>query len=211
MSRYSLPSATGQLGKLGRKEPSRTGLANPPNSEADNLRFVRKNTTIPVPAAIDDWTEQDRHFIITERVPGTPLSEEWPSLSESRKDNDAEQTVEYLQQLRSLCSVRVQSIDEQLWDEMAKGLKNAPQDLQDRLRNCMPTTQPYIFAHGDLTLKNIIVQKSTVTGIVDWEGSGHFPAWWEFVSTAIIDSKDDRSWKNLLRSHMEAHDAALQF
>ncbi|KAF5128414.1 hypothetical protein E5D57_009353 [Metarhizium anisopliae] len=209
--------------------------SHPPNSEAENLRFVRVNTTIPVPVVVDDWNDRGRHFLITERIPGTPLSEVWPSLSESDKDGYAKQTVEYLRQLRTLCSTRIQSINEQpvysaflfrdgygiphgpltsdehLWDEMAKGLKNAPQDLQDLLRRRMPSAQPYTFTHGDLTSKNIIVQNGSVTGVIDWESSGYFPAWWEFVSTAIVDSEDDRSWKERLREHMENWDEGLQF
>ena len=209
--------------------------SHPPNTEAENLRFIRKNTTIPVPVVVDDWIEQGRHFLIAERIPGTPLNELWSTLSECDKDSYAKQTVEYLSQLRVLCSTKIQNIheepvysaflfrdgygiphgplssDEQLWDEMAKSLQNVPLDVRNRLRQRMPAAQPYTFTHGDLTAKNIIVQDGRVTGIVDWESSGYFPAWWEFASTAIVDDEDDRSWKNLLQRHMEGLDEGLQF
>lgn len=153
--------------------------------------------------------------------------------SASDKDSYAKQTARYLSQLRGLCSTRIQSIqerpvysaflfrdgygvphgplssDEQLWDEMAKSLQNVPSDLQDRLRRRMPTARPYTFTHGDLTLKNIIIHDGRVAGIIDWEGSGYFPAWWEFVCTAIADSEDDRSWKEYLRRHMGGLDEVL--
>lgn len=207
----------------------------PPNSEAENLRYIQEKSTIPVPVVVDDWTERDRHFIITTRLPGTPLSEIWPNLLESEKDNYAKQTADYLRQLRALCSARIQGIneqpvycaclfrvgygiphgpinsDEELWDEMAQGLRNVPQDLQDHLRRRMPAAQPYTFTHGDLTAKNIIVQNGRVTGIIDWEGSGYFPVWWEFVSTAIFDDEVDRSWKDHLRGYMKPYTKELLF
>lgn len=65
---------------VGSKRIFKDRSSHPPNSEADNLRFIRGNTTIPVPVVIDDWTERDRHFIITERIPGTPLDEIWSAV-----------------------------------------------------------------------------------------------------------------------------------
>lgn len=209
--------------------------SHPPNLEAWNLRFIRENTSIPIPVVIDDWIEQDRQFLITKRIPGTPLSEVWSTLSGKDKDSYAKQTVGYLHQLRSLCSTQIQCLnaqpvysaflfrdgyalphgplasDDELWNEMAKGLTNVPQDLQDCLKQRMPAAQPYTFTHGDLTSKNIIVQDGRVTGIVDWEGSGYFPVWWEYASTAIVDSQDDHSWKDRLRGHMENCEKGLLF
>ncbi|KAF9556781.1 hypothetical protein CPC08DRAFT_641050 [Agrocybe pediades] len=37
------------------------------------------------------------------------------------------------------------------------------------------------FAHGDLLPKNIIVNGSTITGIIDWEAAGFYPEYWEYA------------------------------
>lgn len=34
--------------------------------------------------------------------------------------------------------------------------------------------------HGDLLPQNILVEGSTITGIIDWETAGYYPAFWEY-------------------------------
>ena len=38
-----------------------------------------------------------------------------------------------------------------------------------------------VFTHGDLDPRNILVEEGHVTGIVDWEQSGWYPGYWEYV------------------------------
>lgn len=38
-----------------------------------------------------------------------------------------------------------------------------------------------VMTHGDFSPRNIIVQGSKVVGIVDWEMSGYYPEYWEYV------------------------------
>jgi len=70
---------------------------------------------------------------------------------------------------------------------------------------------PYTFTHGDLTDVNIMVENGSLTGIIDWERSGYFPVWWEYASTSISNSKDDREWKAILRKYMPDYSAAREF
>ncbi|KAK0436833.1 uncharacterized protein EV420DRAFT_1281063 [Desarmillaria tabescens] len=44
----------------------------------------------------------------------------------------------------------------------------------------LPKEATIRFAHPDLVPKNIIVEGSTITGIVDWALSGFFPDFWEY-------------------------------
>ncbi|POR34113.1 Uncharacterized protein TPAR_05773 [Tolypocladium paradoxum] len=207
----------------------------PPNFEARNIRFIQKNTTIPVPEIVQEWTENGRYFLITKRIPGVPLQEAWPAMSETERDCVAKQTVDCLLQLRKLCSAKIQSLeeepvysaflfrngyglpqgpfasDDQLWDGMAEALKRGPENTRRLLQQRMPPAQPYTFTHGDLTARNVIVEDGKLMGIIDWEGSGFFPVWWEFVSTGIAEDQDDRAWKALLRKHMEDCTKAQEF
>ena len=50
-------------------------------------------------------------------------------------------------------------------------------------------------------------------GIIDWEGSGYYPRWWEFVKTLRGETKSDTEWKALLREYMECDggDEAAKF
>ncbi|RDA88219.1 hypothetical protein CP532_0360 [Ophiocordyceps camponoti-leonardi (nom. inval.)] len=207
----------------------------PPNHEARDTQFVRSHTTIPVLEAVQEWTENGRYFLVSKRVPGSTLYELWPTMSETERESVAKQTADYLRQLRSLTSTRMEGLggepiyssflflvgddiphgplasDEELWEEMAKALSKVPETVRLRFKQRMPPATPYTFTHGDLTTRNIMVSDGKVTGIIDWESSGFFPVWWEFVVTRVTNDDDDRAWKTLLRKHMEDHSDAEEF
>ena len=162
--------------------------------------------------------------MVNERVKGDTLSSAWPTMTEGDRARVTRQTAEYLSQLRELHSDRIQSLDgdpvysaflfrdefgtphgpfctdEELWNEMAKALKDVPQKAVQRLRDRMPILTPYAFTHGDLASVNIMVENGYLTGIIDWEASGFFPAWWEYTAAGIGLGEEDNEWKTLLRS-----------
>ncbi|PPQ84959.1 hypothetical protein CVT25_004472 [Psilocybe cyanescens] len=45
----------------------------------------------------------------------------------------------------------------------------------------LPRNAAVRFTHGDLLPKNIMVDGSTITGIIDWELSGFYPEYWEYA------------------------------
>lgn len=208
-----------------------------PTFEVPNIQFVQEQTTIPVPTVVESWEDGNHTLILMRRIPGEPLSKAWPRLSADEKERIAKQTAEYLQQLRKLQSNSIQSLggrpvfsnflfkhkdselphgplasDDDMWDDMERGLEETiPEAARIRLRHCMPSATPYTFTHGDLTNVNIIVENGSLTGIIDWEMSGYFPVWWEYVCTSVPDSEEDREWKVLLRKYMPDHSAAREF
>ena len=202
----------------------------PPNFEARNIRLLTAKTTIPVPVITNEWSEGDRYFIVTERIPGEPLSSVWATMSTTERVRVAKQTADYLAQLRQLTSTRIQGVDgnpvycaflfsggygvphgpistdDELWDEMAQRLNGVPEKARQRLRERMPPATPYTFTHGDLTNVNIMVERGNLTGIIDWEASGYFPVWWELACAGIGLGEEDAEWKNLLRQYMAEND-----
>jgi aminoglycoside phosphotransferase len=44
-------------------------------------------------------------------------------------------------------------------------------------------THPLVFTHNDLFPRNIMVDGSRVTGVIDWESAGWFPAHWEYCKS----------------------------
>lgn len=211
--------------------------ANLPTFEVPNIEFVQQETSIPVPVVIESWEEGEHTLILMKRIPGEPLSKVWQKLSTTEKEHIARQTAEYLLQLRKLQADNMRALggrpiysnflfprkdsehphgplasDDELWADMEQGLHEAvPESARRRLRNCMPKAAPYTFTHGDLTNVNIIVENGSLTGIIDWEMSGYFPVWWEYVCTSVPDSEDDREWKALLRKYMPDHSNAREF
>lgn len=207
----------------------------PPNFEAQNLRFLQANTTIPTPNIITDWSEGSRYFMVNERLSGEPLDSAWPRMSTTERHRVAKQTADYLNQLRQLHSTRIEglkgepiysaflfpvgygvphgplSTDEELWNELAKALEGVPLKAVHRLRAQMPSSTPYTFTHGDLTSVNVMVEDGNLVGIIDWEASGYFPVWWEYTSAGIGLTSEDKEWKSLLQSYMPDFTAAREF
>lgn len=88
---------------------------------------------------------------------------------------------------------------------MVGNIKQLPEEVQEVLKKKMPSATPYTFTHGDLSTVNIIVKGTELSGIIDWEGSGYLPRWWEFVKTSRVETTNDKEWKGLLREYMEVH------
>lgn len=203
--------------------------AKPPMDEGANLRFLKENTTIPVPKVLNEWVDSDgRYFILMERIKGRTLEEAWPTMTTTDKERIADQAAGYLLQLRKLQSPQMQSLaggpvydafldmgsdmytshgpissDNGLWEDMAAGLARLPEKARAGLRRRMPTISPFTFTHGDLTNVNIMVNDDgNLAGIIDWEWSGFFPVWWEFAVSSMAHSQSDAEWKALLRGRM---------
>lgn len=204
---------------------------NPPNFEAINLRFLKKETSI-----VEDWREGDgRYFLPTKRIRGDLLNTAWATMPTAYRERVAKQTAEYLMQLRELHAPQIQSLDgqpvysaclfpngyglphgpcssdDELWAEMTVALKGVPEQARLRLRERMPSAAPYTFTHRDLTNVNIIVEDGSLAGILDWEASGYFPVWWEFTCAGIGLGQEDQEWKALLREHMPDYTEAREF
>lgn len=88
---------------------------------------------------------------------------------------------------------------------MERGLKDTfSEAARARLQQCMPPGTPYAFTYDDLTNVNTMVNNGSLAGIIDWEGSGYLPVWWEYVCTSGVDSEEDIEWKKLLRKSTES-------
>ncbi|KAL7628852.1 hypothetical protein AAE478_000367 [Parahypoxylon ruwenzoriense] len=60
------------------------------------------------------------------------------------------------------------------------------------LPGMLPRSSVSVFTHGDLAPRNIMVQESRITGIIDWENSGWFPDYWEYAN--IMKPSVDHDW-----------------
>ncbi|PYI06759.1 kinase-like protein [Aspergillus sclerotiicarbonarius CBS 121057] len=205
--------------------------------ETFNSHFVREKTSIPAPIVIGSWQEDGRVFILMKRMPGEPLSEVWPKLKPKEREKIAKQTASYLSQLRDIQNDKIQGVsgrpifsnllfpykkandpfpphgpfasDDALWADMGVGIKKTfPASMYEDLRRVMPPAKPYTFTHCDLASDNIMVQDGKVTGILDWEYSGYYPVWWEYVCTSAANSQEDQEWKILLRKQLRDYTRA---
>ncbi|KAI1881697.1 hypothetical protein JX265_000523 [Neoarthrinium moseri] len=80
------------------------------NIEADNMRFFKLNTTIPVPTVFHDWKEEDgRYILLQEKIEGLPLQEVWNDLTLEDHERIAKQAARHIFELRSVTSDKLQN------------------------------------------------------------------------------------------------------
>ncbi|EIM79801.1 kinase-like protein [Stereum hirsutum FP-91666 SS1] len=203
-------------------------------SESATVRFVRSNTTIPIPHVIASDSAFGKTYMLMRRVDGISLEFAWHDLDTRQRANVVEQLRSFVTQLRTLSP----ALSRGHGVGAVCALNNAPL-FDSRITSVAPigpfpnerafndylitvaepymdeTTLPAIrarmrddhhicFTHGDLAPRNIFVQGDTVTAIIDWEEAGWYPEHWEIVKALWCTLKDPE-WLRAVR-HIVAGD-----
>ncbi|KAK6086822.1 hypothetical protein SCUP234_02342 [Seiridium cupressi] len=140
-----------------------------------------------------------------EFIPGVPLSDIWPTLSEEEKRAHCGTTK---------TSLRLRPFDDEKDISRALALKSRANweewgrqpwtsDFFSRHLATVFSGHESVFTHGDLQRKNILVLEQgdlssgsgksyLVTAIVDWESAGWYPSYWEYaLCFTYFDWSDD--------------------
>ncbi|KII84736.1 hypothetical protein PLICRDRAFT_57262 [Plicaturopsis crispa FD-325 SS-3] len=177
-----------------------------PQGEVQAIRYIRKHTTIPVPRVWGPFSWFGTTFIVMTRVPGHSFDAyEWNRMPRDAQDSIIYQLRDSISQLRalpppsspSICSVHGGPVfdsrielrpvgpfadeDEMNW-YVRQGM--SMERLQERSPICYEShsrRHPLVLTHADLAPRNIMIEGSTVTGIIDWEMCGWYPAHWEYL------------------------------
>ncbi|KAI5994785.1 kinase-like domain-containing protein [Pisolithus albus] len=87
--------------------------------------------------------------------------------------------------------------------KMGLDARRLPEDHPSRKKK-FDDSEPMVLTHQDINLRNIILGDDGRLWLVDWEWSGYYPPWFEFVTTQrqaedpIISGTDDELWKSLI-------------
>lgn len=172
------------------------------------MEFVREKTSVPVPKVLDAYVdaESENVCIVMEYIDGRPLDEEWDTYDETQKRSVESQLKGYLDQIRQIPGTFVGSVDgsncnDQLFDDTPalSGPFDSEADFQKsliaaikekgsrtwadvviRFIEAMPPHK-IVFTHNNIAPRNILVRDAKVVGIVDWEFSGFYQEYWEYV------------------------------
>jgi aminoglycoside phosphotransferase len=189
-------------------------------AEAETMRFIARNTTIPVPKVYCAFEHKGRVYVVMERIQGQALWYGWVRRPQESKDKILQSLKLMIQQLHSITppsNVGVSNIsggpifdqrlpNNSLWGpfstirefhmKLCDGLgeltpnQTLPSDL-DKLAAFYNRPWPTpTFTHGDLSSSNIIVQGDEVVGIVDWETAGWMPPYWEYTSARNVNPQN---------------------
>lgn len=186
-------------------------------NEFATLNLIRQHTSIPVPFPVDfaivpSGSSMFPHttYLLTTRLPGTPLVRCDELLSDGDLRNYIGQMQGFLTQLRripktvspefEICNTSGGPIqDHRIRDAKPVGPFVDEAAFNQQLRNPNdPSRQNHgvCFTHADLNLRNILMGEVRradgsigwdVTGIVDWENAGYYPEYWEYTK-ALFES-----------------------
>ncbi len=198
--------------------------------EAEKIRFVReKAPEVPVPEVLYTWIDHElnRSFLVMKRVEGEILQKAWPKLSQSQREQIADDVGRFCVALAANTSTRYETVTG-LPVPNERWLMDAPPEshltwhpwflgplsqegLQDYLTKMSTQPPPTIdadfhFYHADMGPTNIMVSHGRLSAIIDWESAAYYPRFWlatkPLVSWAFglecERGEDPRMWENLL-------------
>ncbi|KAM5531442.1 hypothetical protein V8D89_014899 [Ganoderma adspersum] len=157
-------------------------------------------------AAIEAW-EWDKGcwYFFMDECPGVSLDKVIGTMSPAELDHIADQLAGILKEMRACTGTTLGAVTGGPYDNhflpypwqpinaftsVAEYLEyyrdvfrdfTGPQFV-DKLFSCFPDGPdvPVHLTHGDLLPKNILVDGSTITAIIDWETAGFYPEFWEY-------------------------------
>lgn len=189
-------------------------------TEAINLSMLRGMTTIPVPQVRQVVVNASSNtYIIMEYVDGETLASCWHRLSLLSKLRIAWTLRGYVGQLRRLRRSVPGTLDGAActgllftdygagpftsYDEMTAWF-NHKLDVSQRMKHAPPdaprfdNSWPLVFTHQDLCPRNIMLARDGKVYMVDWEGSGFYPSWFEYVGMRSDVHFKSRLWDILI-------------
>ncbi|KAF4610719.1 hypothetical protein D9613_007124 [Agrocybe pediades] len=198
---------------------------NSASQEAIATQLVSKHTTIPVPQILD---VVENCFIMT-RLEGVVLGDVFCDMSSDEAFQVRRELGKVIQQLRSIPGNKVAvsgptlelpCCDVNRVDEYEFGpFPNTTAFHSYLLERTPPTTplretyalahsgppKPTVFTHGDLNLRNILIQRQSlssgdstirVSGIIDWTCAGWYPSYWEHGKATYLH-RTFKMWADL--------------
>jgi hypothetical protein len=165
---------------------------------------VLQHAPFPRNAVIEPWNWKDGvWYFFMEECPGVPLDTVIDRMSTTELDHIADQLLVVLNEMHSYPSTTLGSVtggpyrnrfmpfpwhpphsfsNTKEYLDYYRGifLEFCGSQHVEELFSHFPTDAPIRFTHGDLLPRNILVDGSKITAIIDWETAGYYPEFWEY-------------------------------
>ncbi|KAF5646873.1 aminoglycoside 3 phosphotransferase [Fusarium sp. NRRL 52700] len=156
-------------------------------SQADMMHYAATNGVLApkVRGVYDTVTKRPiARVIVSERVPGVPLVDVWQAMHCGPFEDE--------EAFDNWCLGRLSGGTIQRW-KWKKVLE----------RHRRKSTGRFVLTHGDISPRNIMVDGTTITGIIDWELSGFYPEYVEYAFALGIGTGIEEWWKPVLKEVLE--------
>ncbi|KXS93969.1 hypothetical protein AC578_1754 [Pseudocercospora eumusae] len=163
--------------------------------EANALEFAF-TLQIPVPRVHNALNLPNGTVAITmDYVDGECLVTVWPSMTDKQKKDTARQLQQVHDGRRYTDHTAHPLANEADFNDFILDLYAAtPRAIKAALRKNLTTIHVLKFTHANLSPRNIIVANGEIVALVDWEYSGWYPQYWEYVKFFECET-DCRDWK----------------
>ncbi|KIK89805.1 hypothetical protein PAXRUDRAFT_831751 [Paxillus rubicundulus Ve08.2h10] len=172
-------------------------------TEALNLSMIGTMTTIPVPKLRQIARHRKGSYLIMEYIEGETLDTAWSRLTLFAKLHIAWTLRGYVRQLRRLRRTVPGTLNGApsigcLFTEYGAGpfasyhdftaWYNHKLDVSQRMKKApidaprFDTSWPVVFTHMDLCPRNILLARDGTLYVLDWQRSGFYPAWFEYIA-----------------------------
>ncbi|KAF2171802.1 hypothetical protein M409DRAFT_18035 [Zasmidium cellare ATCC 36951] len=172
------------------------------------MNLVRERTAIPVPKIYNCYLVEDtqKWCILMEYAEGDVLQDVWEDIPNEWKQSIISQLKGYMEELRNIKGDFIGAVDgtqceDQFFhqqddeygpfdteaafhDALADVLRASDQNaFVEMVVGFIKSMPPHniVLTHSDFAPRNIIVQDDKVVAILDWELTGYYPAYWEYV------------------------------
>ncbi|KFY23059.1 hypothetical protein V493_06131 [Pseudogymnoascus sp. VKM F-4281 (FW-2241)] len=184
------------------------------DNEISALRILeRKAPSIPAPLIIDTFTDDSADWFIMTRVPGTRLENVLHRTSHAERAQlatDLSNILAQMHKIENTSPYRFGNVsggpiyDNRLIDSAGPfnsegnlnmrllGRTEFMKYLMDEVPTAFSRSHDSVFTHGDLFFSNVLVDGGRLSGLVDWEGAGFMPAYWDFIK-AMRTAKNDEA------------------
>lgn len=167
---------------------------------------------------------------MTELIPGQSLDKVWHALDKGQRESVKSQLREQLRLFRTCTQPYIGRINRQetfnFYDRLhfnfmgpfeseeefdswclqrvKSSMGKSPwKRLLPKMRDGTSSGGKFVLTHGDLAARNIMVHEGKVTGMVDWEYSGFFPEYMEYVLATEIHDCHEEWWLPVLKEVLE--------
>lgn len=184
-------------------------------TEADMMHYAATNGVLaPKVLAVYDVYKDDPEkpagcAMLSDLVPGEPLSDVWADLSDAEKSSIVAQLREQMARIRACTQPYIGRMNNRptrnIYDRLPTtycGPFASEEEFDNWCVDRVPvgffglgrwkwprwlekerrkSSGKFVLTHGDLSPRNILVKDGKITGIVDWERSGFFPEYAEYA------------------------------
>ncbi|TGO75395.1 hypothetical protein BELL_0215g00030 [Botrytis elliptica] len=186
--------------------------------EFNALKIVRSRTSIPVPNPIDLLVSPTESFLVMSRIEGVPAGHAIDECSDEEVHQIAQDLRSYIAELHTIEQNKDSKyaitnatggpcLDYRIDSEPVGPFPTEKEFSESLQLGILPglmhrTDHKIFFTHADLNMRNILVKDGKISGIVDWENSGWYPEYWEYIKCRF-SVKIHKRWVKMIDETFE--------